>query len=138
MWKIFKNSLFYRMNTSGGCFWIRSFLITGKSKFLNKAHTFFYKQRYFSAQPHFCLTFSWIEVQMLLGCCLIHINIFILNHFLYLLYLCPCLNVGLFMLCLRDLFFIFIFIFIMINLSRKHHLTKTLLTCFFIILVFLS
>ena len=52
---------------------------------------------------------------MLLRCCLIHISIIILRHFLYLLYLCPCLDLGLFMSYLCDLFFIFIFIFIMIN-----------------------
>ena len=33
----------------------------------------------------------------------------------YLLYLCPCVQLGLFILYLCDLFFIFIFIFIMIN-----------------------
>ena len=48
---------------------------------------------------------------MLLRCCLIHISIIILRHFLYLLYL----GLGLFMSYLCDLLFIFIFIFIMIN-----------------------
>ena len=38
-----------------------------------------------------------------------------LRHFLYLLYLSLCLELGLFMSYLCDLFFIFIFIFIMIN-----------------------
>ena len=38
-----------------------------------------------------------------------------LIRFLYLLYLCLCLELGLFMSNLCDLFFIFIFIFIMIN-----------------------
>ena len=52
---------------------------------------------------------------MLLSCCLIHISIMILRHFLYLPYLCPFLDPGLFMSYLCDLFFIFIFIFIMIN-----------------------
>ena len=51
---------------------------------------------------------------MLFQGCLIHITI-TLGHFLYLLYLCPCLDLGLFMLYLCDAFFIFIFIFIMIN-----------------------
>ena len=32
--------------------------------------SFFYEQRSFSTQPQFCLTFSWIELQMLLRCCL--------------------------------------------------------------------
>ena len=31
---------------------------------------FFFKQRFFSADPHCYLTFSWIELQMLLRCCL--------------------------------------------------------------------
>ena len=52
---------------------------------------------------------------MLLRCCLIHISIIILRHFLYLLYLCSCLDLGLFMSYLCDLFFIFIFIFIIID-----------------------
>ena len=37
--------------------------------------------RFFSTQPRCCLTFSWIELQMLLRCCLIHISINILRHF---------------------------------------------------------
>ena len=61
------------------------------------------------------LTISWIGLQMLLRRCLINISIIIPRHFLYLLYLCPCLDLGLFMSYLCDLFFIFTFIFIMIN-----------------------
>ena len=61
-------------------------------------HAFFYKQRFFTIQPQCCLTFSWIEAQMLLRCCLIHKSIIILWHFLYLLYLCPFLDLGLFIL----------------------------------------
>ena len=38
-----------------------------------------------------------------------------LRRFLSLLYLCPCLDLGLFMSYLCDIFFIFIFIFILIN-----------------------
>ena len=76
---------------------------------------YFYKQRLSSTQPQCCLTFSWIELQMLLRCCLTHVSIIILGHTLYLLYLCPCLDLGLFMPYLCDLFFNFIFIFIMIN-----------------------
>ena len=76
---------------------------------------FFYKQHFFSTQPQCCLTFLWIELQVLLWCCLIHISIIILRHFLYLLCLCPCLYLGLVMSYLCDSFFIFIFIFIMIN-----------------------
>ena len=62
---------------------------------------------------HWCLTFSWIELQMLLMCCLIHISIIIPRHFLYLLI--SCLDLHLFMSYLCDLFLISIFIFIMIN-----------------------
>ena len=80
-----------------------------------KIHSFFYSQRFFKTQPQCCLTSSRIELQMLLSCCLIYISIIILRHFLYFLYLCPCLDLGLFMLYLFDLFFIFIFIFMMIN-----------------------
>ena len=56
-----------------------------------------------------------IELQMLLRCCLIHVGIIMLRYFLYLLYLCSCLELDLFMSYRCDLFFIFIFIFIIIN-----------------------
>ena len=52
---------------------------------------------------------------MLLNCCLIHISINILRHILYLVYLYPCLGLGLFMAYLCDLVFIFSLIFIAIN-----------------------
>ena len=78
-------------------------------------HAFLYNQRFFSTQPQCCLTVSCIEVQMLLTCCLIHIIIIILGHILYLVYLCPCPGLGLFMSCLCDLFFISSLIFIAIN-----------------------
>ena len=76
---------------------------------------FFYKQRFFSIQPKCCVTFSWIDLQMLLRCCLIHVSMIILRHVLYLLFSCPCLDLGLFMSYLCDLFFFFIFIFVIIN-----------------------
>ena len=41
------------------------------------------KQCFFSTQPQFCLTFSWIELQMLLRCCLIHLSTIILCVFMY-------------------------------------------------------
>ena len=56
----------------------------------------FYKQHFFSAQPQCCLTFSWIELQMLLRCCLVHIAVIMLRHILYLVYLSPCPDLGLF------------------------------------------
>ena len=53
---------------------------------------------------------------MLLRCCSIHITIIILRYILYLVFLCPCPGLGLFMsYLLCDLFFIFIFIFIIMN-----------------------
>ena len=35
----------------------------------------FYKQHFFQTQPQWCLTFQWIKHQMLIRCCLIHVNI---------------------------------------------------------------
>ena len=79
-------------------------------------HAFFISNVFFFNS----LTFSWIELQMLLRRCLIHINIIIPRHFLYLLYLCPHLDVGLFMSYLCDPFFtIFIFTDILLLLLRK-------------------
>ena len=63
---------------------------------------------------------------MLLRCFLIHKNIFMLTYFSYLPYLCPCVDLGLFMLY-RDLFFIFNFIFVKIN--RIIHVNRE--TCYF-------
>ena len=78
--------------------------------FILKINTFFYKQQFFFTAPRCCFIISWIELQMLIRCCLI-------QHFIYLLCLSPCIYLGLFMLnLLCDLFFIFISIFIMINL----------------------
>ena len=48
-------------------------------------------------QPQCCLTFSQTELQMLLRCSLIYISIILLRRFIYLLYLCPCLHLRLFM-----------------------------------------
>ena len=93
---------------------VYSYLFGRSSKKTQFEYTLFlFKQRIFSTQPQRCLNFSWIELQMLLRCWLIHTSIIILRHFLYLLYLCLCLNLGLFLsyLCV----FIFIFIFIIIN-----------------------
>ena len=46
-------------------------------------HAFLYKQRFCSTQPQCCLTFSWIDLQMLLSCCLIHISIIILRYLIF-------------------------------------------------------
>ena len=52
------------------------------------------------------LTFSWIQPQMLLRCCLIHITIIILSNILYLVYLWPCLGQVLFILYLCHIYVI--------------------------------
>ena len=78
-------------------------------------YTLFHEQRSFSMEPQCCSTLSCIELQMLLRCCLIHITIIILRHILYLVYLRPCLALGLFMSYLCDLFSIFCLIFVAIN-----------------------
>ena len=70
---------------------------------------------FFPSQPQCCLSFSRIELQMLFRCCFIHVNIIILRHILYLVYLCLSLGLGLFMLYLCDLCFIFSLVFIVIN-----------------------
>ena len=54
-----------------------------------------------------------------------------LRHFLYLLCLCPCLDLRLFMSSLRDLFFIYIFTFIMINLTISWIQTHLFFCLFF-------
>ena len=76
---------------------------------------FFYKQCFFSAQPQCCLTFSRIELQMLLRCYLLYITVIMLRYILYLVYLCPYLGLGLFMSYICDLFFIFSLVFVVIN-----------------------
>ena len=63
---------------------------------------------------------------MLLKCCLIHITIIKLKHILQLVYLCPCLGLGLFMSYRCNLFLIFSIIFIAIN----HISSFTGHTCF--------
>ena len=60
-----------------------------------------------------CLTILWIELQVLLWCCLIHIIIITLKHILYLVHMYPCLGLGLFISYLCNLFFIFSPFFIM-------------------------
>ena len=79
----------------------------GNRYYFLRLQAFFFKQRLFSSQPQCYLNFSWIELQMLLRCCLIHITIIILRLISYLVYLCPCLDLGLLMSYLCDLFFHF-------------------------------
>ena len=66
----------------------------------------FYKKRFFLTRTQCRLTFSWIELQMLFRCSLIHITILYWDN-IYLVYLCACLRSGLFMSYLPDLFFLF-------------------------------
>ena len=89
--------------------------------FRQHMHWFFMSNDFLQLSLTASLIFSWIGLQMLLRCCLIHISVIILRHFLYLLYLCPCLDLGLFMSYICDLFFIVIFIFIMINCISQEY-----------------
>ena len=52
---------------------------------------------------------------MLFTCCLLHITVIVLKHILYLVHLCPCFDLFLFMSYTCDRFFIFSLIFIIIN-----------------------
>ena len=101
-------------------------------------HGFFYKQRFFSTQLQYCLTFSWIELQMLLMCCVFHTTIIIMKHILYLAYFCPCLGLVLDMLYLFDPFLIYSLVFIIINhiiLPKQMHLFFAhFLSCLLIVL----
>ena len=82
--------------------------------YLFHLHGCFHKQRFFSTKPQCCFTFSWIELQMLLRCCLIHQSIIILRHLILTVFLSMSRS-KLYMSYLCDVFFIFIIIFIMIN-----------------------
>ena len=57
---------------------------------------------------------------MLLGCCLIYTTIIMVSHIFYLIYLCPCLGLALFMSYLCDLFFIFIAINHITSFKQTH------------------
>ena len=65
---------------------------------------FFYKQCFFS----FSLSVAKLFHELSFKCCLGVKIIIILRHFLYLIYLCPCLDLSLFVSYLCDLLFIFI------------------------------
>ena len=68
---------------------------------------------------------------MLLRCCLVHICVIIMRPFLYLLYFCPCLDLGLLMSDVCNLLFFFS-IFIRINYIIS------LIQTFFLLLIFQS
>ena len=89
---------------------------------------FFIGNAFFSTQPQRCLSFSWIELQIVLRGCLIHVTIIMPRHILYLVYVCLCLGLGLFVLYLYDLFFISSLIFIVIN-----HINSFKQTCLFFV-----
>ena len=81
-------------------------------------HAFFNKQRFFqlgaffnSVLLNFFMNWDSNVAQKLLNTYKHHHT----ETLFYLLYLCPCLDLGLFLPYLRDLFFIFVLIFIMIN-----------------------
>ena len=109
-------------NISSNFNWVKGLKGWTERKFSKKAYIvssaligntgFFYKQGFFSTQPQCCVICSWIELQMLLRCCLIHIITIVLRGILHVVYLCPCLDLGLFRSYFCDLFFIFSFIFI--------------------------
>ena len=63
---------------------------------------------------------SWIELRVLVRCCLMHKSIITLRHILYLLYLYLCLELSPFMLYLCDLRFIFIMINCIISWIQAH------------------
>ena len=88
-WKIFNGLRIVTWTSSQWC----------RSKFfcLRCYTRFFISNAFFLFKPQCCLTFSWVELQMLLRCCLIRISIIILKQVLYLQYLCPCLDLGPFM-----------------------------------------
>ena len=55
---------------------------------LQRIARFFYKQHFFSTQSQSCLTFSWIQLWMLLRCCLLRITIIMARKIFYLAYSC--------------------------------------------------
>ena len=103
---------------------------TGVWRSYNWTTRFFISKAFFSTQSQCYLTFSWIEIRMLLRCCLVHTIIVMLIHILYLAYLYPCLCLGLFMSYLGDLYFIFSIIFISINQIISLKSTNLLLHIF--------
>ena len=78
-------------------------------------YTLFLWATFFSTQLLCFFIFSRIEFQMLLRSFLIHITIIILRPILHLVYLRPCLGLGVFMSYLCILFLFFSLIFIVIN-----------------------
>ena len=74
---------------------------------------------------------------MLFRCCLVPISIIIMRHFICFLSLCLCLDLGLFMSYLCDLFFFFFSIFIMINRIMSWIQTHLFFCLFFRVIPFI-
>ena len=68
---------------------------------------FFIINAFFSTQLYSCLTFSWIELRMLLRYWLIYVTIITLRHIRHLVYLCLSIGLGRILSYLFDLFFYF-------------------------------
>ena len=72
----------------------------------------FYKQGFFLTQSQCCLTFSWVEFQMLLRCCLIHNHHRTLTRLMISLFVSMSRPTSLYVVYMWcDLFFIFSLIF---------------------------
>ena len=80
-------------------------LVSQCIQFFPEMHAFFISNAFFSAQPHCSLTFSWIELQMLLKLCLCT-NIILPRYVIFFVRQL----LGLSMPYSYDLFFIIIFI----------------------------
>ena len=75
---------------------------------------------------------------MLLKCCFVHITIMKLRHISFLVNLCQCLGLGLFMSNLCDPFLIFSLIFIVINHTTSFKQMYLLFVHFLDLLLFLN
>ena len=92
-------------------------VMVGRYRYVGKIKVntrFFYKQRFSSTQPQCCLNFSWIELQMLLRCCLIHIGITILRYVIFATIVSLSRRRSTYVVSIWSIFH-FIFILIMIN-----------------------
>ena len=87
-----------------------------------KIHAFFTSNTLFSTFFSVGQSFneSWIELRVLVRCCLMHKSIITVRHILYLLCLYLCLELSPFMLYLCDLRFIFIMINCIISWIQAH------------------
>ena len=82
---------------------------------------FFYKQCFFSTHPQCCLAFSWIELQMLLRCWLIHLTN--IKHFIFSIFVSMSRPSSIYVVHMWSIFYFFSLVFIIINnLIKKTHL----------------